>query len=51
MSNSSIIIYIVDDDISIRRALTVLLQAHGFKVEAFACAADFLAFKHPRSTS
>jgi FixJ family two-component response regulator len=51
MSNGSIIIYVVDDDVSIRRALTLLLKPHGFKVETFACAADFLAFKHPRSTS
>lgn len=40
------IIYIVDDDASVRRALSLLLKSHGFKVEAFICAEDFLAFKH-----
>ena len=42
------IIYVVDDDASVCRALALLLKAHNFDVETFACAADFLAFKHPR---
>lgn len=45
MNNSGPIIYIVDDDASVRRALSLLLKSHGFKVEAFMAAADFLAFK------
>jgi FixJ family two-component response regulator len=40
------IIYVVDDDASVCRALALLLKAHDFNVEAFTCAADFLAFKH-----
>jgi FixJ family two-component response regulator len=44
-------IYVVDDDVSICRALSLLLKAHGFKVETFTCAADFLAFKHPKVSS
>ncbi len=40
------IIYIVDDDVSVGRALSLLLKSHGFKVEVFTRAADFLAFKH-----
>jgi FixJ family two-component response regulator len=40
------IIYIVDDDVSVCRALSLLLKSHGFKVQTFMRAADFLAFKH-----
>jgi len=45
VNNREPIIYIVDDDISVCRALSLLLKSHGFKVETFARAADFLAFK------
>ena len=47
MNNRGPIIYIVDDDVSVCRALTLLLKSHGFKVQTFTRAADFLAFKHP----
>jgi len=46
MDNRGPIIYIVDDDVSVCRALSLLLKSHGFKVETFMVAADFLAFKH-----
>jgi FixJ family two-component response regulator len=46
MNNRRPIVYIVDDDVSVCRALYLLLKSHGFKVETFMCAADFLAFKH-----
>ncbi|MDP2921372.1 MAG: response regulator [Candidatus Omnitrophota bacterium] len=46
MTSLKPIIYVVDDDASIRRSLSLLLKSHGFKVEAFMAAADFLAFKH-----
>jgi FixJ family two-component response regulator len=46
VNNRRPIIYIVDDDVSVRRALSLLLKSHGFKVETFMAAADFLAFKH-----
>jgi FixJ family two-component response regulator len=51
MSDRKPIVYIVDDDVSVRRALSLLLKTHGFKVEVFACAEDFLAFKHPKLPS
>jgi len=48
---TSSIIYVVDDDVSICRALSLLLSAHGFKVETFERADTFLAFKHPKISS
>ncbi len=51
MNNSGPIIYIVDDDVSVCRALALLLKSHGFRVETFTSAKDFLAFKHPKVTS
>jgi FixJ family two-component response regulator len=51
MSNNSAIIYVVDDDVSICRSLSLLLKSHGFKVETFTSAAEFLAFKHPKVLS
>ncbi len=50
MSGQSII-YVVDDDVSIGRALSLLLKSHGFVVETFTEAASFLAFKHPKVPS
>jgi len=51
MNKREQIIYIVDDDVSVCRALKLLLKSHGFKVETFAHATDFLAFKHPKVPS
>ncbi|MDD5686926.1 MAG: response regulator [Elusimicrobia bacterium] len=51
MDNLKPLIYVVDDDVSICRALTLLLKSHGFKVETFIRAADFLAYKHPNLPS
>lgn len=44
-------VYIVDDDISVCRALDLLLKSHGFKVKTFPCSADFLASRHPKVPS
>ncbi len=46
MSGHSIV-YVVDDDVSVCRALALLLKSNGFRVETFTRAAGFLAFKHP----
>jgi len=51
VSNRSSIIYIVDDDVSVGRALSLLLKSHGFKVQAFTRAAEFLAYERPKLPS
>jgi FixJ family two-component response regulator len=51
MSGSKALIYIVDDDVSVCRALAMLLRSHGFKVETFTRAENFLAYKHPKVPS
>ena len=45
------IIYVVDDNPSVCRSLSLLLKSHGFRSESFNSAADFLAFKHPKLPS
>ena len=45
MSKHKPIIYIVDDNLSVCRSLSLLLKSHGFEVETFTRAAEFLAFK------
>lgn len=42
MGNHSILISIVDDDSSVRRALGRMINSFGFKVELFASASDYL---------
>lgn len=51
MNRPRITAYVVDDDESVCRALSLMLKAHGFRVEAFMCAEDFLAFKHGKYPS
>ena len=42
MIEESPIVYVVDDDPSVRRSLARLIRSEGFRVEAFARAQDFL---------
>ncbi len=51
MKNRGQMIYVVDDDASMCRSLSLLLEAHGFKVAAFTRAKDFLDFHHPKISS
>ncbi len=51
MKDRGQMIYVVDDDVSVGRALSLLLESHGFKVAAFTRAKDFLDFHHPRISS
>jgi FixJ family two-component response regulator len=41
------IVYVVDDDASVRRGLSNLVRSVGLRVEAFASASEFLAVKRP----
>ena len=45
------IVYVVDDDMAIREAISDLLGSVGLRVEAFALPRDFLAFKRPNAPS
>ena len=47
MSVEQPVVFIIDDDASVRKALTNLLRSVGLKGEAFGTAQDFLARKHP----
>lgn len=45
------LIAVVDDDLSVRRALRRLVQAAGYAVETFASAQEFLDFAPSRGTA
>jgi FixJ family two-component response regulator len=47
MSDKKTLIYVVDDDPSVRRALERLLRSAGYDAKTFASALEFMAFKHP----
>ena len=51
MNNRSPLIYIVDDDVSVCRALALLLKSRDFNVETFTRAEDFLTSKHRKVPS
>jgi FixJ family two-component response regulator len=43
------VVFVVDDDISVRESLELLIESAGWRVELFASAQDFLA--HPRTNA
>jgi len=43
MADSQPIVFVVDDDISVRESLELLIRSAGWQPETFACAQDFLA--------
>ena len=47
MNNNAPIIYVVDDDASVCRALALLLKSHAFRVRTYSRAWDFLEAEHP----
>ena len=51
MNSRKPLIYVVDDNVSICRALGLLLKSHGFTVKTFTRAAGFLSYKHPKLPS
>ena len=48
MLQATPIVFIVDDDISVRESLELLMQTEGWQTQTFASAEDFLA--HPRAS-
>lgn len=46
----SAVIFIVDDDVSVRRSLALLLEANGYQVETYASAEEYLARKNYHGT-
>src|ERR687895_1415866 len=47
MSKTSALVYVVDDDESVRRALGSLIRLEGLAVQTFPSAQEFLAFPRP----
>src|SRR5687768_1443312 len=47
MSRDTPIVFVVDDDVSVRESLEALIRCEGWEPETFASAAEFLA--HPRA--
>lgn len=45
------IVFVVDDDLSVREALSSLIRSVGLRVQTFASALDFLAFERPDATA
>ncbi len=43
MESSSITVFIIDDDPSIRKSLSLLLSSHGFETECYSCSEEFLS--------
>jgi FixJ family two-component response regulator len=46
MTESDSVVFVIDDDLSVRRGLTYLLQSADYRVEAFESAEKFLARHH-----
>ena len=44
-------VFVVDDDLSVREALSSLIRSVGLRVETFASAGDFLAYERPATVS
>ena len=49
MSNVTPVVFVVDDDVSVRESLEALIETAGWRTKTFATALDFLA--HSRDTS
>jgi FixJ family two-component response regulator len=47
MTEAAAMVFVVDDDVAMRRSLTNLLRSVGLRVEAFASAQEFLHSKRP----
>jgi FixJ family two-component response regulator len=47
MSHATPVVFVVDDDVSVRESLELLIPCSGWRVETFASAEDFLAREPP----
>ena len=45
MSDATPIVFVVDDDVSVRESLELLIRSAGWQPETFACAREFLALQ------
>lgn len=43
MADKEVFIFVIDDDVSVRKSLSFLLKSAGYKVETFASAGEFLS--------
>jgi FixJ family two-component response regulator len=48
VANGMSLVFVIDDEVSVRESLELLMGAEGWRVETFACAADFMS--RPRTT-
>lgn len=49
MADKDVVVYIIDDDASVRRSLSLLLRSAGYRVETFLSAEEFLSKAPPDS--
>jgi FixJ family two-component response regulator len=47
MAEENLVVYVIDDDSSVREALDSLIRSVGLRVHSFASAQEFLGNKHP----
>ena len=47
MSHATSIVFVVDDDISVRESLELLIRSEGWQPETFSSAQHFLSHPHP----
>ena len=48
MSDATPIVFVVDDDVSVRESLELLIRCAGWQAEIFASAQEFLVRPRPR---
>ena len=51
MTDPAVVVFVVDDDASVREALSGLIRSIGLNVIVFASAAEFLSFRRPDAPS
>ena len=51
MKEPEAVVFVVDDDVSVREALGSLVRSEGIRVQTFASAQDFLTYRRPEMPS